>query len=434
MTTSPHHPAAPPLDAQAVERILAAAASLASSSDLDDVLARIIDALRDTLDAERASVFQHDPEAAEFFATRAHGLPKSLRLAEDAGILGKAAAARGVISTADAYADPAFNRDVDALTGFRTRCLLTVPLLDHDDKLVGIAQVLNKRSGPVASCGWPVFTARDEAIAAHLAAQAAIALRRAALLAAERRGQQLEADVAIARRIQLAALADDLPEIPGYDLAAVSRPADAAGGDAYDVLATDDPPGAMLFMADAAGHGVGPALSVTHALAMLRMGRRLGADYRTILGNINDQLADDLPTGRFVTAFLGLLDTRGHTIDYVAAGHAPSILVRAGSPDPVLLGATAMPLGVESDLRADAPDPVALGPGDMLILLSDGYHEPRDASGVPVGAERIARMAYDHIARPAAEILAGIDELVAGHLDGASAPDDQTAIIIKRLP
>ena len=71
------------IDRDSFEKILRVARSLASSSDLSEVLGLIIDALRDTLHAERASVFQYDAEAHELFATRAHGLPSSLRLPAD---------------------------------------------------------------------------------------------------------------------------------------------------------------------------------------------------------------------------------------------------------------------------------------------------------------------------------------------------------------
>ena len=55
----------------------------------------------------------------------------------------------------DAYADPRFNPDADARTGFRTRCLLAIPVLDHEGRVFGVAEALNKNGGAL-------FTAEDE--------------------------------------------------------------------------------------------------------------------------------------------------------------------------------------------------------------------------------------------------------------------------------
>ena len=132
------------IEREVYEHILRVSRRLASTSDLGDVLGVIIDALRDLLGAERASVFQYDAKAHELFATKAHGLPTDLRLPADRGIIGEAARTRQIINIPDAYADLRFNRAVDVSTGYRTRCLLTIPLIDFEGHLAGVAQVLNK--------------------------------------------------------------------------------------------------------------------------------------------------------------------------------------------------------------------------------------------------------------------------------------------------
>ena len=73
----------------------------------------------------------------------------------------------------------------------------------------------------------------------------------------ERIKQKLEADLAVARRIQQASLPTTLPKIPGYDLACSFEPADDAGGDAYDVVALDEQArSTLIYLADSTGHGV----------------------------------------------------------------------------------------------------------------------------------------------------------------------------------
>ena len=99
-----------------------------------------------------------------------------------------------------------------------------------------------------------------------------------------------------------------LPVCVGYDIAALARPAGHTGGDIYDVFALGrnwgDPPPLMIILADASGHGIGPALSVTQFRAMVRLGVRLDARLEQVLEEINQQLLNDLVYCRFITVFI----------------------------------------------------------------------------------------------------------------------------------
>ncbi len=413
----------PAIEGEIYGQILAIAGRLASTSDLESVLSLIIDALRDLLRADRASVFQYDADAHEFFATRAHGLPGDLRLGADAGIIGEAARTRGLVNIPDAYADERFNQAVDKATGYRTRCLLTIPLVDFDDRLIGVAQVLNKEGG--------AFDDRDEAIALHLSSQAGVALKRAALIEAEREKDRLASSLQIARLIQQSALPDALPEIAGYEIEATTRPADETGGDAFELIQSGD--GSLIvFLADATGHGVGPALSAAHALAMVRMGAALGAPLDRMVTAINAQLCQDLPLGRFITAMFARLDPVAHQFHAIAPGQAPTLIVRDGGRSHEMLPASCAPLGIDPTLTPDPLDVIDLGPGDLVVLLSDGYYEAMNGAGVPIGFAPVCEMVAGLAALSPGEILRSLDEEISRYAGGALADDDQTAIIVKR--
>ncbi len=409
----------------------------------------VIDAMRDVLHADRASVFQYIAEDNVFFATQAHGLPHDMRIPNKTGFIADAAKTRAIVNVPDAYADPRFNQEVDKQTGYTTRCLLAIPLVDPMGALIGVAQVLNKEGG--------VFNEQDESVAATLADQAAVALKRAILLESERLKDKLEADLAFARRIQLAALPDKLPIIPGYDVTALTEPADETGGDAFDVISLDkniatsdtgtsrhlehaprnpSPPGsALLFLGDAAGHGIGPALSVTQVLSMLRMACRLSASLSIIAQQMNEQLCQDLPMGRFVTAFLGILDPVEHTLIYTSAGQAPLILIPA-DPDkaPTILGANGMPLGIDAAAHWDRTEPIRFEPGDVFLLLSDGYYEAANPQGRMFADHRVIESVRASINEPAGVILDNLRDDLARFVAFDIKADDQTAIIIKRNP
>ena len=134
----------PVLDREILERILAVTRQLARPLDLQTMLERVIDEGRAVLRADRGTVFLYDAETDELFSTVATGTD-TLRIPADRGIVGECARTRRVINVPDCYADPRFNRDIDRKTGYRSRCLLTVPLVGYDDSLVGVLQVLNKK-------------------------------------------------------------------------------------------------------------------------------------------------------------------------------------------------------------------------------------------------------------------------------------------------
>jgi len=433
---SPTNPPSFALSGQTLGRVFAVMERLAASSDLNEILTLIIDSVRDGLCAERASVFQFDAAAQELFITQAHGAV-GFRFPITKGIAGEAARTKQIINVPDAWEDPRFNSEFDKRSGFRTRALLTIPLLSFDGGLEGVAQVLNKSD----STG--VFDANDEMIARALASQAAIAMRRARLIDAERRKNKIEGDLAVARTIQMSSLPKELPQVEGYDIAAATVPAEETGGDTYDLIdvstlghqstqpGTPVRRGLVMLIADATGHGIGPAISVTQAKSMIRMGVRLDAGIEQIAAHLNAQLCDDLPMGRFITAFIGLLDPDKHTITWASPGQAPLILVRAdGSFEE--FSANALPLGIDAELQPDKVEPMHMSPGDIFLLLSDGYIEAMAPDNSQFGLERTMEAVHATMKGSAADILEAINKATKEFARGRPFGDDQTAVIIKR--
>ncbi|MFN7439134.1 MAG: PP2C family protein-serine/threonine phosphatase [Phycisphaerales bacterium] len=433
------------VDPAQLARLLSVGERLAASNDLDEVLALVIDAMRDVLRADRASVFQFDPQAQELFISQAHGVG-AIRFPITKGIAGESARLGRILNIPDCYADSRFNPEIDRKTGYKTRNMLTIPLLSPEAgaggagaSLEGVAQVLNKDPARGSA-----FDATDEALARYLASQAAIALRRAKFIVGEVRKKKIEADLAVARTLPQNSWPKCVPQMDGFDIAASALPADETGGDAYDLIdlrslppaAPDAAPsgsGMLFALGDATGHGIGPALSVAQFRAMLRMGARLHASVSQIARHINIQLCDDLPAGRFITNMIALLDPRASRIRYVSAGQAPLILVRADGTSEVR-GATTLPMGIDPDCDFSEVETFDLAPGDVFVLLSDGFYEAMNHENEHYGEQRIVETVLANIALPAQGIL---ETLAKGTLDfaqGRPFDDDQTAIIIKRLP
>ncbi|MCP3956505.1 MAG: SpoIIE family protein phosphatase [bacterium] len=252
---------------------------------------------------------------------------------------------------------------------------------------------------------------------------------------------KLERDLQLARQIQQATFPNELPRVAGFDLVAWSEPADETGGDSYDVigldaeggLTTGDAERAVLLLADATGHGIGPALSVTQLRSMLRMAVRAGSGLAEVASHVNEQLCADLPGNRFITAWLAELNAASGRVVTFSAGQAPLLLYRAESDKVEDLNADAPPLGLLAGLPMVLPPPITLKPGDVYVVLSDGFFESVDAADMEFGKERVIGLIRQHRRAGSAEMLAAIRAALTEFTGNAPADDDRTAVIVKRL-
>jgi phosphoserine phosphatase len=255
---------------------------------------------------------------------------------------------------------------------------------------------------------------------------------------------KLEGDLRLARQIQERTFPDRLPDLAGFQLDAWSEPADETGGDTYDVvgyqsavagtpivLSVKTADRALLLLADATGHGIGPALSVTQVRAMLRMAVRAGEPLPSIVHHLNEQLRADLPDGRFITAWFGELCAANQTLTSFSAGQAPILRYSAKGDAFDVMDADTLPLGVVDNLEIEVGEPYQMGAGDIVAVISDGIFEAAGSSGQQFGTERVVDVITSARTKSPAEIIAAVRAAVAEHTAGAPAEDDRTGIIIK---
>jgi adenylate cyclase len=137
--------------------------SLAAERDLDALLQIIMEKTSEVMDADRSTLFLVDEGKQQIWSKVALGM----------GIAGHVAMSGETVNIPDAYADPRFNPDVDRTTGYHTSTILCMPMRDRGGKVLGVLQVLNKRTGP--------FTRSDEEMLAAFAAGAAVTVQNALL-------------------------------------------------------------------------------------------------------------------------------------------------------------------------------------------------------------------------------------------------------------
>jgi phosphoserine phosphatase len=292
-------------------------------------------------------------------------------------------------------------------------------------------QALNKT--PEGSC----FTDYDEQLASTLSAQAGVAIQRQILLEAYAIKQKQDRDLELARKIQQELLPKQNPSLTGYDIAGWNRPADETGGDCYDFLPLSD--GRLgLMLADAVGHGIPAALIIAQCRASIRAVVSSSPDLPETIARVNQLLYSDLMPEQFVTAFIGILDPGANRMTYVSAGQGPLLLYRAADKQVTQLDATALPLAIIPDAEFEAGDPIDFSPGDMMVLLTDGFFEWTRAAETrspydQFGIDRVIDVIREHDQKPAREIIGCVYDAVLRYAAGSAQDDDLTAIVIKKL-
>ena len=143
---------------------------------LGSLLQKVMGEATRMLNAERSTLFLNDDKTNELWSEVGQGLESvQIRLPNHLGIAGAVFSSSKAINIPYAYADLRFNPAFDKKTGFFTRSILCVPIVNKHGKTIGVTQVLNKHGGP--------FTGEDESRLRAFTAQISIALENAKLFA-----------------------------------------------------------------------------------------------------------------------------------------------------------------------------------------------------------------------------------------------------------
>ncbi len=249
---------------------------------------------------------------------------------------------------------------------------------------------------------------------------------------------EVDQELRLASRLQRDFLPKELPAVDDVRFAALYRPATWVSGDVYDVRRLDEHT-LGFYIADAVGHGVAAGL-LTMFLRQSITGKRIeGNSYvitppHEILDSLNQDLTlQDLPNCQFVTALYATIDTLTHELVYSRGGHPHPIHVSAEGQC-VESRVTGGLLGI-FDEEEFGQTTLTLEPGQKFIIYSDGLEDlilsrrQRDH-----GPTTFTPEFQEAVRLPAEECIQTITELL-DQTEGSLAPlDDQTCLIVERLP
>lgn len=243
---------------------------------------------------------------------------------------------------------------------------------------------------------------------------------------------RLEAELALARRIQRSFVPLIPPGIPGYELAAHYEAAYEVGGDFFDVFRLRDRSGRLaIVIADVTGKGIAAALLMAFARPLLHAAIDHAVLPAAALERTNRILVEERRSSLFITALCAVVELRRGTMRIANAGHEPTLLVRAGGGPIESLERFGPLLGAFGRLDLDE-ETVEVGPGDLVLFYTDGVTDARAPSGERFGDARLLEVVNRHRSASVQAIVDAIATALRDFQADEPPTDDVTVVAIRR--
>ncbi len=408
---------------------------ISRSLNVEEVLAQVMDTLDSLLPYDAAGIYiikrtaphgdgpravAAEPAAPDivFHAEAVRGydigemMELNLKLGE--GLIGYVAQKGDAIIVPDVRADPRYYN-----ARRETRSEMIAPIISNDE-VIGVFDL--------ESDDLNAYTEDDRQILLLLASQVAIIVEKAMLHEQLVEKKRLEAQLEVARQVQLSLLPPRDPSLEGFDISAYNFSTEEVSGDYYDfVQIYEDHLG--LVIADVSGKGVPASLLMAFLRASLRAAIRIGYAPNVGMAKVNFLLWETIEQHQYVTAFYGMLDATNRTLAFVNAGHNPPVLLeRDGSARFIERGG--LPLGLFRDTRYYEYY-LPIESGQILVLYTDGATEATSPGGEEYGRERLVEAVRAVRDRSARDMIDFIYNDVFEWSGGRGAGDDVTFVIVK---
>ena len=244
---------------------------------------------------------------------------------------------------------------------------------------------------------------------------------------AQRRVQrQRDGELQEVREIQDSLLPQKLPEVAGYEVAAITQPLRFVGGDYYNVVRLSERH-TVLCIADVAGKGWPAALLMSSLQAALKplIWQRLAP--RELCHRLNRILCDLTPVGKFISFFYAVLDSVDNRLTYCNAGHNPPLLIRPDGTSTELKAAGAV-LGQFPRWLYEQSE-LQMRSGDKLLLFTDGLVEACNVDEESFGEHNVIRIARENLSSSAEELMGLLMRAASQH--SGDFQDDASLIVLK---
>lgn len=302
------------------------------------------------------------------------------------------------------------------------RSILCVPLMVKSE-LKGVLTAYNKK-------GEGGFSDGDQRLLAIIAMQSAQVIENARLYEEQQAYIRMQEEVRLASTIQRDLLPMSSPNIPGYDIAGRSIPAQMVGGDYFDFIPMSEDVLAVC-LGDVSGKGLPASLLMANLQATLRGQSLHEIPVRERMRRSNELLFRSTDPEKFATLFYGVLDAQHHTFTFSNAGHENPFLFKSDHTM-TRLSAGGTVLGVIDHFPFDE-DVVRIDKGDVLVVFSDGITEAFNLDDEQFGEARLQEVLKDAANDPAGTIIERVVDSVNEFAGQAPQADDLTLVVMKRI-
>jgi phosphoserine phosphatase RsbU/P len=247
---------------------------------------------------------------------------------------------------------------------------------------------------------------------------------------------QIRKSLEMAKEVQQNLLPQEIPNLRGFDITAKSVYCDETGGDYFDFFPCEDKDCARfgIVVGDVTGHGVGAALLMATARALIRGLVTKPENLAESLSQVNSLLATDVrDSGRFISLFFLMIEEGSRAISWVRAGHDPAILYDPATDTVEELMGPGMVLGVEEDYSYEQVGKTIEADGTIILIGTDGIWETHNGEGEMFGKDRLSQIIRNNKDKSAGAIQDAVLEAVSDFRGDKEQEDDITIVVIKVL-
>jgi phosphoserine phosphatase RsbU/P len=245
----------------------------------------------------------------------------------------------------------------------------------------------------------------------------------------------MKRDLEIAKDIQAWMLPGAPLQIPGYQIAYATQPANTVAGDYYDVIlrpGREPRADRILFVvADVAGKSIPAAMVMATFQASLRTLSTSGGALAELVAGVNRYTCSNSQGGaRFTTAFFAELDPATGDVVYINAGHnVPILRKKSGALERLEVGG--LPIGIFAESRYEVGT-TRLEGGDWLVIFTDGVVEAVNSKDEEYGEPELIRLVHRESGSTPAELLGRLWAELDLYVGNTPQHDDITCLLLKR--
>jgi len=398
--------------------------ALLSSSGLDETLNQVASLVFEAVPADRCVVMLRDQTVdggMKISVARTRGRDEKIEEVRiSRTVLDEVMENGKSVLTSDAQHDPRFAGKTMSLLGIRS--VLAVPLSVSQTEVFGIIYA----DSPAYESN---FSEEHLNILTTLASVASIRVENARLLEERFERERMERELELATEIQQSFQPSAPPVMDDYEFQGISFSCYEIGGDDYDFIPRHD--GKMLIaLGDVSGKGTAAALLMSSVHAAIHAQVAAKTSLYEMVKSVNQYLAENTPTNRFVTLFVAELDPLLGTFSYINAGHNPPLIGHLdGKVEQLESGG--FPLGILPMADFEVGQ-TKLEPGESLVIYSDGVSEANNLNEDEFGMERLIQVVSQNLKSSAAGMRDKVESALSTFTQTAPPNDDITLVIVKR--